>query len=146
MRSGDDGREDVDGGFSDPEKEMTNWLLALQHCGKRVGEELLKLQDEEGVVSVVLTHTDSKHGQLPLLSCNRIIVNTIVRKIGDGELPIPEPVREQEGKMARRVNRRGYGQMSLAAAAADTNDRFCGMDASELSASFEVYRALSRTQ
>jgi hypothetical protein len=71
MRSGDDGREDVDGGFSDPEKEMTNWLLALQHCGKRVGEELLKLQDEEGVVSVVLTHTDSKHGQLPLLSYNR---------------------------------------------------------------------------
>ena len=81
MRSGDDGREDVDGNFSDPEKEMTNWLLALQHCGKRVGEELLKLQDEEGD-RLRSSDTDSKHVQLPLLSCNRIIVNTIVRKIG----------------------------------------------------------------
>jgi hypothetical protein len=38
----------LNGGFSDPEKEMTNWLLALQHCSRRIGEELLKLQGEEG--------------------------------------------------------------------------------------------------
>jgi hypothetical protein len=38
----------LDGGFSDPEKQMANWLLALQHCSKRVGEELLKLHGEEG--------------------------------------------------------------------------------------------------
>src|SRR6266446_8778277 len=34
----------LDGGFSDPEKEMDDWLLVLQHCSKRLGEELLKLQ------------------------------------------------------------------------------------------------------
>jgi hypothetical protein len=38
----------LEGGFSDPEKEMTNWLLAFQHCSKRIGEELLKLRGEEG--------------------------------------------------------------------------------------------------
>jgi hypothetical protein len=38
----------LDGGFSDPEKEMTDWLLVLQHCSKRLGEELLKVQGEEG--------------------------------------------------------------------------------------------------
>ena len=36
------------GGFSDPEKEMAAWLLTLQHCSKRIGEELLKVQGEEG--------------------------------------------------------------------------------------------------
>ena len=38
----------LDGGFSDPEKEMADWLLVLQHCSKRLGEELLKVQSEEG--------------------------------------------------------------------------------------------------
>ncbi len=38
----------LDGGFSDPEKEMADWLLVLQHCSKRLGEELLKLKGEEG--------------------------------------------------------------------------------------------------
>ena len=38
----------LDGGFSDPEKEMADWLLILQHCSKRLGEELLKLKGEEG--------------------------------------------------------------------------------------------------
>ena len=40
----------LDGGFSDPinRKEMAAWLLVFQHCSKRLGEELLKLQGEEG--------------------------------------------------------------------------------------------------
>jgi len=38
----------LDVGFSDPEKEMADWLLVLQHCSKRLGEELLKVQSEEG--------------------------------------------------------------------------------------------------
>jgi hypothetical protein len=38
----------LDGGFGDPEKEMTDWLLVRQHCSKRLGEELLKVQGEEG--------------------------------------------------------------------------------------------------
>src|SRR5712692_8473737 len=38
----------LDGGFSDPEEEMADWLLVLQHCSKRLGEELLKLKGEEG--------------------------------------------------------------------------------------------------
>jgi len=38
----------LDGGFSVLEKQMASWLLALQHCSKRVGEELLKIQGEEG--------------------------------------------------------------------------------------------------
>jgi len=38
----------LDGGFSDPEKEMADWLLVLQHCSKRLREELLKVQGEEG--------------------------------------------------------------------------------------------------
>ncbi len=38
----------LDGGFSDPEKQMAAWLLTLQHCSKRLGEELLKVQGEEG--------------------------------------------------------------------------------------------------
>jgi hypothetical protein len=38
----------LDGGFSDPEKKMTNWTLAFQHCSKRIGEEMLKAQGEEG--------------------------------------------------------------------------------------------------
>ena len=35
-------------GFSDPPKEIAAWLLVLQHCSKRLGEELLKIQGEEG--------------------------------------------------------------------------------------------------
>jgi hypothetical protein len=27
---------------------MATWLLTLQHCSKRLGEELLKVQGEEG--------------------------------------------------------------------------------------------------
>ena len=38
----------LDGGFSYPEKEMADWLLVFQHCSKRLGEELLKVQGEEG--------------------------------------------------------------------------------------------------
>jgi len=38
----------LESGFSDPEKEMAAWLLTLQHCSKRLGEELLKVQGEEG--------------------------------------------------------------------------------------------------
>ncbi len=38
----------LDGGFGEPEKEMAEWLLVLQHCSKRLGEELLKVQGEEG--------------------------------------------------------------------------------------------------
>ena len=38
----------LDGGFTDPEKEIAAWLLAFQHCSKRLGEELLKIQGEEG--------------------------------------------------------------------------------------------------
>ena len=38
----------LDGGFGEPEKEMADWLLVLQHCSKRLGEELLKVQGEEG--------------------------------------------------------------------------------------------------
>ena len=38
----------LEAGFADPAKEIAAWLLALQHCSKRVGEELLKLQGEEG--------------------------------------------------------------------------------------------------
>jgi hypothetical protein len=38
----------LDGGFSDPEEQMASWLLALQHCSRRVGEELVKLQGAEG--------------------------------------------------------------------------------------------------
>ena len=34
--------------FSDPEKELAAWLLTLQHRSKRLGEELLKVQGEEG--------------------------------------------------------------------------------------------------
>ncbi len=37
----------LDGGFNDPEKEMADWLLVLQHCSKRLGEVLLKVQGEE---------------------------------------------------------------------------------------------------
>jgi hypothetical protein len=35
-------------GFDDPVRQMSTWLLALQRCSKRVGEELLKVQSEEG--------------------------------------------------------------------------------------------------
>jgi len=35
-------------GFDDPVRQMSTWLLALQSCSKRVGEELLKVQSEEG--------------------------------------------------------------------------------------------------
>lgn len=38
----------LEAGFGDPVKEIAAWLLALQHCSKRLGEELLKLQGEEG--------------------------------------------------------------------------------------------------
>jgi hypothetical protein len=38
----------LEAGFGDPAKEIAAWLLALQHCSKRLGEELLKLQGEEG--------------------------------------------------------------------------------------------------
>jgi hypothetical protein len=34
--------------FSDPPKEIAGWLLVLQRCSKRLGEELLKIQGEEG--------------------------------------------------------------------------------------------------
>ena len=36
------------GGFTDPSKEIAACLVALQHCSKRLGEQLLKLQGEEG--------------------------------------------------------------------------------------------------
>ena len=29
-------------------KEIAAWLLVLQHCSKRIGEELLKLEGKEG--------------------------------------------------------------------------------------------------
>lgn len=35
-------------GFDDPVRQMSHWLLALQSCSKRVGEELLKVKSEEG--------------------------------------------------------------------------------------------------
>ena len=38
----------LEGGFTDPGKEIAAWLVALQHCSKRLGEQLLKLQGEEG--------------------------------------------------------------------------------------------------
>ena len=38
----------LDVGFNDPPKEIAAWLLVVQHCSKRLGEELLKLQGEEG--------------------------------------------------------------------------------------------------
>ena len=38
----------LDGGFTDPPKEIAAWLLVVQHCSKRLGEELLKVQGEEG--------------------------------------------------------------------------------------------------
>jgi hypothetical protein len=38
----------LDAGFTDPAKEIAEWLVALQHCSKRLGEELLKLEGEEG--------------------------------------------------------------------------------------------------
>ena len=38
----------LDAGFSDPLKEIAAWLLVFQHCSKRLGEELLKIQGEEG--------------------------------------------------------------------------------------------------
>ena len=38
----------LNGGFGEPEQQMASWLLAFQHCSKRIGEELLKLQGEEG--------------------------------------------------------------------------------------------------
>jgi hypothetical protein len=38
----------LDAGFSDPLKEIAGWLLVFQHCSKRLGEELLKIQGEEG--------------------------------------------------------------------------------------------------
>jgi hypothetical protein len=38
----------LDGGFTDPQKEIAAWLLVLQHCSKRLGEELLKVRGEEG--------------------------------------------------------------------------------------------------
>ena len=38
----------LDVGFTDPRKEITAWLLVFQHCSKRLGEDLLKIQREEG--------------------------------------------------------------------------------------------------
>ena len=38
----------LDVGFNDPPKEIAAWLLVVQHCSKRLGEELLKIQGEEG--------------------------------------------------------------------------------------------------
>jgi hypothetical protein len=38
----------LDGGFTYPQKEIAAWLLVLQHCSKRLGEELLKVRGEEG--------------------------------------------------------------------------------------------------
>jgi hypothetical protein len=38
----------LEAGFSDPPKEIAGWLLVLQRCSKRLGEELLKIQGEEG--------------------------------------------------------------------------------------------------
>jgi hypothetical protein len=38
----------LDGGFTDPPKEIAAWLLVLQHCSKRLAEELLKVRGEEG--------------------------------------------------------------------------------------------------
>jgi hypothetical protein len=35
-------------GMDDPVHQIGNWLLALQGCSKRLGEELLKIQGEEG--------------------------------------------------------------------------------------------------
>ena len=38
----------LDAGFTDPPKEIAAWLLVLQHCSKRLGEELLKVRGDEG--------------------------------------------------------------------------------------------------
>ena len=38
----------LEGGFSDGPKDMEAWLLVLQRCSRRLAEELLKAQGEEG--------------------------------------------------------------------------------------------------
>jgi hypothetical protein len=38
----------LEGGFSDGPKDMAAWLLVLQRCSRRLAEELLKAQGEEG--------------------------------------------------------------------------------------------------
>jgi hypothetical protein len=38
----------LDAGFGDPPKEIAAWLVVFQHCSKRLGEELLKIQSEDG--------------------------------------------------------------------------------------------------
>ena len=38
----------LDCGLDDPVNQIGSWLLALQSCSKRLGEELLKIQGQEG--------------------------------------------------------------------------------------------------
>jgi hypothetical protein len=38
----------LDLGFSDPERNLREWLIMFQHCSQRLAEELLKRQGHEG--------------------------------------------------------------------------------------------------
>ena len=64
----------LEAGFADPAKEIAAWLLALQHCSKRLGEELLKTPGRRGTTAAILTAGRQRA---------RMRISSVIRRYGN---------------------------------------------------------------